>query len=163
MTDRDDALTDHPGTASRRAVLLGAGAVGAAGILAACGDDAPPATPQTTAPQATAPPAEPGGTPAGEGSVAADLTTADVPVGSGVIVQAKNAIVTQPTAGEFLGFTSTCTHMQCTLSSVVNDKINCMCHNSQFSIADGSVLRGPATQALPTKGVTVEGDQIFID
>ena len=162
MTDRDDALTDHPGTASRRAVLLGAGALGAAGILAACGDDAPPATPPNTGPATTAPGAEPGTTP-GEGSAAGDIAVADVPVGSGVIVPARNAIVTQPTAGEFMGFSSTCTHMQCTLASVVNDKINCSCHNSQFSIADGSVLRGPATQALPTKGVTVEGDRIFID
>jgi nitrite reductase/ring-hydroxylating ferredoxin subunit len=159
MTDRDDALTDHPGTASRRAVLLGAGALGAAGILAACGDEEPPATPQTTAPQA--PPAP--GAPPAEGTAEGDIAVADVPVGSGVIVQARNAIVTQPTAGEFMGFSSTCTHMQCTLASVVNDKINCSCHNSQFSIADGSVVRGPATQALPTKGVTVEGDRIFID
>ena len=67
MTDRDDALTDHPGLASRRAVLLGAGAVGAAGILAACGDDAPPAAPQTTAPETTAPQATaPGSAPAEE-------------------------------------------------------------------------------------------------
>ena len=159
MTDRDDALTDHPVLASRRAVLLGAGAVGAAGILAACGDDAPPATPQTTAtaPQATAP----GSVPAEE-DFAGDIAVADVPVGSGVIVQARNAIVTQPTAGEFMAYSSTCTHMACQLSSVDGDKINCMCHNSQFSVADGSVLRGPATEALRPLGVSVVGDQISI-
>jgi nitrite reductase/ring-hydroxylating ferredoxin subunit len=159
MTDRDDALADHPGTASRRAVILGAGAVGAASLLAACGDDTPPAT----APQAPPAPPEQGGNPPGEGSAMGDIAVTDVPVGSGIIVQARNAIVTQPAAGEFMGFSSTCTHMQCTLASVVNDKINCSCHNSQFSIVDGSVLRGPATEALPTKGVTVEGDRIFID
>ena len=73
-------------------------------------------------------------------------------MGSGVIVPGKNAVVTQPTAGEFLAFSATCTHMMCTLASVVNDKINCTCHNSQFSIADGSVVRGPATEPLPPKG-----------
>ena len=48
--------------------------------------------------------------------------------------------------------------------SVDGDKINCPCHNSQFSVADGSVLRGPATEALkPPKGVTGrEGDQLSI-
>ena len=164
MTDRNDALTDHSAALpSRRAVLLGAGALGAAGLLAACGDD-PPANPE--APQeagTTAPPATTGpeSTP-GEEPVAGDITMAQVPVGGGVIVQGKNVIVTQPTAGEFLAFSSTCTHMACQIASVVNDKINCSCHNSQFSIADGSVLRGPATEPLPPRGVTVNGDQLII-
>ena len=98
MTDRDDALTDHSAALpSRRAVLLGAGALGAAGLLAACGDD-PPADPEapqeagTTAPPATTAPES---TPGGE-SETGDITTAQVPVGSGVIVQARNAVVTQP-------------------------------------------------------------------
>ena len=110
-----------------------------------------------TAPQATAP----GSAPAEEDC--RRIAVADVPVGSGVIVQARNAVVTQPTAGEFMAYSSTCTHMMCQLSSVDGDKINCMCHNSQFSVADGSVLRGPATQALQPKGVSVVGDQIFIE
>jgi Rieske Fe-S protein len=155
--DRPDDGPEVQRATSRRSVLLGAGALGAAGILAACGDDsAPSSSPSTTgASTATAPgqteaPAEP------------DLTTAQVPVGGGVILTNKNVIVTQPTEGEFLAFAATCTHMQCQLSSILGDKITCDCHGSQFSIADGSVARGPATRPLPPRGVTVDGDSLIL-
>lgn len=84
--------------------------------------------------------------------------TADVPVGGGVITDA--VVVTQPTAGEFKGFSSTCTHQACQVGSVADRRIVCGCHGSAFSIEDGSVESGPARSPLPEIEITVEGDQV---
>lgn len=89
-------------------------------------------------------------------------TTADVEVGGGTIYADAKVVVTQPTAGEFKGFSSTCTHQGCTVSSVSDGTINCLCHGSKFSVKDGSVANGPATKALPEMPVTVTGDQIAL-
>ncbi|HEX6873264.1 MAG TPA: Rieske (2Fe-2S) protein, partial [Micromonosporaceae bacterium] len=87
-----------------------------------------------------------------------DIKVADVPVGGGLVVEGKNIVVTQPAAGTFKAFSATCTHQGCLVSSVSGDKIVCACHGSQFSAADGSVVRGPARQRLPARDVTVTGD-----
>lgn len=41
--------------------------------------------------------------------------------------------------------------------------IRCGCHGSQYSIEDGSVLNGPATQPLAEKSVSTQGDEISVD
>ena len=41
--------------------------------------------------------------------------------------------------------------------------IRCQCHGSRFSAVDGSVVNGPATQALPTAEVAVEGEDVSVD
>ncbi|WDZ84228.1 Rieske (2Fe-2S) protein [Micromonospora cathayae] len=158
MSD-DNGLT---GTRTRRALLTGAGAVGAAVVLAACGSDDEPAgsgaddTPTSAAPGSTAPSA-------GEtGAAEAIVGTAEVPVGGGVIFASKGVVVTQPTAGVFKGFSPICTHQRCPVSNVDGGTINCTCHNSKFSIEDGSVKSGPATKPLPAKEIVVQGDQISL-
>jgi len=88
------------------------------------------------------------------------VAAADVPVGGGVILGVAKVVVTQPSEGEFKGFSSTCTHQGCQVSSVTSDAILCACHNSSFSIDDGSVLGGPATAPLPSVAVAVDGDQV---
>jgi Rieske Fe-S protein len=120
----------------RRALLGGAAAVP---LVAACGG--------TSAPEAP----KPGETVA---------RTADVPVGGGVITGA--VVVTQPEKGTFKAFSSTCTHQHCTVSSVDDGIIHCACHGSEFSITDGSVVHGPATEPLPAEQVEVEGDSIVL-
>lgn len=92
-------------------------------------------------------------------SGAALASTADVPVGGGLIV--RDVVITQPTAGTFTAFSSTCTHQGCTVSSVANGTINCSCHGSSFSIADGSVRGGPAPLPLAPRAVTVSGTSIL--
>jgi Rieske Fe-S protein len=82
-----------------------------------------------------------------------------VPVGGGLILAKQSVVITQPTKGEFKGFSSTCTHMGCTVGSV-SDTINCPCHGSTFSIEDGSVVGGPATSGLPAKELVVDGGSI---
>ena len=131
----------------RQQVLRGAGLVLTAGALAACGNsDKASADGQAPA----APPPATG---------AAIAKKSDVPVGSGVIV--GDVVVTQPTAGVFKGFSSTCPHRGCAVNKVVNGTIDCPCHGSTFSL-DGAVLTGPATQPLEAKAVTIQGDSIVL-
>lgn len=120
----------------RRAVLAGA----AIAPLAACGNagKTPAAAPPTTG-QALSP-------------------AADVPVGSGIIVH--GTLITQPTAGVFEGFVARCTHAGCSLGLKDNVAV-CPCHGSRFKL-DGSVDRGPATEPLAPRAVTVSNGEIVV-
>ena len=69
--------------------------------------------------------------------------TSEVPVGGGKIFTADKVVVTQPTAGEFKAFSAMCTHQGCPVSKIEGNEIDCTCHGSKFSIADGSVHEGP--------------------
>lgn len=151
---------------SRRAMLAGAGAVGASALLAACGTDdggslADGDGGATTAPTTSAPTSK---APAGNGNDAADklADTADIPENGGKIFKDKGVVVTQPASGTFKGFTATCTHAGCTVANVKNGTINCGCHGSQFSVEDGSVQKGPATQGLDEVSIKVDGDSITL-
>lgn len=97
----------------------------------------------------------------GSGMTGALASTADVPEGSGVIFADEGVVVTQPTAGEFKAFSTTCTHQGCAVSDVT-DTIVCPCHNSTFALTDGAPLGGPATAPLEEIAITVEGDQIVL-
>jgi Rieske Fe-S protein len=88
--------------------------------------------------------------------------TSDIPVGGGAIFADKQVVVTQPKKGTFKAFTSICTHQGCQVAEVANGTINCPCHGSKFSIADGSVVHDPAPQPLPGKKITVSGDSILL-
>lgn len=156
-------------TLSRRTVLGGAAALAGAAVLAGCGSDD-----SAEADGADAEGADVDGADEGDDSDASSadgddttteggdglIATSEVPVGGGVIVGAAQVVVTQPTEGEFKGFSSTCTHQGCQVTSVDADVITCACHNSKFSIEDGSVLGGPASTPLPEVDVAVSGDQV---
>lgn len=155
------------GGPSRRAVLTGAGALGATVVLAACGTDAAETTPAPAGAGATTQPAATGGAtgePSGGadagGSATALAKKADVPVGGALIISAKKLVVTQPTAGDFKAFSAICTHQGCPVSKVDGDVIVCTCHNSRFSIEDGSVKGGPAKGPLKEASIKVDGDDI---
>jgi Rieske Fe-S protein len=90
------------------------------------------------------------------------IRTSDIPVGGGTIYPDLEVVVTQPTRGEFKAFSAICTHQGCTVGQVAHGTIDCPCHGSEFSVKDGSVVRGPATQPLPEKRVTVNGDRIRV-
>jgi len=99
----------------------------------------------------------PAATSAAAGQVLA--TTAEVPVGSGVI--AHGTLISQPTAGVFEGFVARCTHAGCALG-LRDGKAICPCHGSRFNL-DGSVAQGPATEPLASRQVTVRGGEIVAD
>jgi Rieske Fe-S protein len=86
--------------------------------------------------------------------------TSDVPVGGGKILADKKIVITQPRAGSFQAFTAVCTHQGCTVSSVSGGTVNCPCHGSKFSIANGSVVAGPAPSALAPVSIKVQGTSI---
>ncbi|MDO3704783.1 Rieske (2Fe-2S) protein [Micromonospora sp. C28SCA-DRY-2] len=155
----DDQELTGPVTQTRRALLTGAGAVGAAVVLAACGgeDSGDGSAPTSGGPAVPSSGDAGGGDRQGAQSLA---RTADVPVGGGVVLAAEGVVITQPSAGEFKGFDPICTHQGCPVTNVDGGTINCTCHGSKFSIADGSVKAGPATKPLAPKDVKVTGDQI---
>ena len=139
----------------RQQVIRGAGLVLTTGALAACGGGADQSADKTAASSeavTTPPPAEVKGGPIAK--------TADVPVGSGVIVD--DVVVTQPVAGEFKGFSAKCTHKGCTVNKVADGTIDCPCHGSKFNL-DGTVAKGPATAPLESKPVSVQGDSIVLE
>lgn len=91
------------------------------------------------------------------------VTTTDaVPVGGGVIVPAHGVVVTQPVAGTFRAFSSTCTHLGCAVRAVAAGTISCFCHGSRFRITDGSVAGGPAPEPLPERRITVVAGSIHL-
>ena len=140
----------------RQKVLIGAGVGLLASVLAACttygkkpeasGDSATTQAAPTT-----------GGTAPEQSTVI--TKTSEVPVGSGVIV--GEVVVTQAAAGDFKGFSSTCTHAGCAVNEVVDGKIICPCHGSKFNL-DGSVANGPATKPLASQPIAVQGDSIVL-
>jgi len=86
--------------------------------------------------------------------------TADIPVGGGKILADKKIVVTQPQAGSFKAFTAVCTHQGCIVDTVTGGTINCPCHGSKFSIANGSVITGPATCPLAPVSIKAQGTSI---
>jgi len=153
---------------SRRTVLACAGAACAA-VLAGCArydsNNGGVAGSQPT--QASSSAAAPAGSgAAGSGSAAASsgppvlAKTADIPVGGGKILAGKKIVITQPQAGSFHAFTAVCTHQGCIVSTVSGGTINCPCHGSKFSIANGSVVNGPAASPLAPVSIQVEGTSI---
>ena len=85
-----------------------------------------------------------------------------MPVGGGKIFKAEKVMVTQPSEGEFKAFSTVCTHQGCPITKLDGDEIDCSCHGSRFSIADGSVVNGPATKPLEELKVTVKGDNLTV-
>ena len=156
MQQNDRAGQPAPQGTSRRSILGAAAAVGAVGVVAACGGGGS-STPAASTTGADSP-AGSSSPPAGD---AAALTpTADVPVGSGVILADAKVVVTQPKTGQFKGFSSTCTHMRCQVTGISGGRITCPCHGSSYSIVDGSVQGGPAPRPLPAVAIKVEGDEV---
>lgn len=146
---------------TRRAVVTGSGVLAASAALAACStyDDQP--SPGRTAP------AESGDSPAsGSGAPASGerlAATSAIPVGGGTVFADQEVVVTQPTRGTFKAFSATCPHQGCAVNKVANGTIDCPCHGSKFSIADGSVKQGPARQGLEARQVTVSGSDLLLE
>jgi Rieske Fe-S protein len=162
----------RPNAVSRRIALSGAATVGLGlPLLAACGDDgggaeggSTPASDPSKSPSSPAPRSEPPATaptPARMASAEGLLSTADVPVGGGVVIGDSEVVITQPRKGDFKAFTAICTHAGCIVGGVT-DTINCPCHGSTFSIEDGSPTGGPAPSPLAEVPISVDGGQISL-
>ncbi|MEV6960540.1 Rieske (2Fe-2S) protein [Streptomyces sp. NPDC051207] len=148
-----------PGPA-RRTVVAAVGAAGFAAALTACGSDDGSSPDAGTSPDGSSSGGAGTESPGGSGVVLAK--TSDIPEGGGKVFKEQGVVVTQPTAGTFKAFSAKCTHQGCAVSGVADGVIVCPCHNSTFSVSDGSVRKGPATKPLPAERITVEGDSISL-
>lgn len=147
---------------SRRGVIRGAAVGGLAlPLLAACGDDA--AAPTDTESSGAVSPGANGSSSGGSSSGGGEVTVAksDVPVGGGTIID-SSVVVTQPAEGEFKAFTAICTHQNCPVTDVTDGKIHCNCHQSYYSVDDGSVISGPAPAPLEEFSVSDKGDDLVV-
>ena len=172
MTDvqtQPEATCRHErgGSATRRAVFGGAGALGAACVLAACGTDQTGSSGNNEPGYTNNPlPAGSKGTDGsgsttgsgnnGGGTVLAAVS--EVPEGGGVIK--GDYVITQPQSGTFKAFSKVCTHAGCDVNKVDGGVINCPCHNSSFNIETGEPTGGPANAPLPETKVKKDGDNI---
>jgi Rieske Fe-S protein len=90
------------------------------------------------------------------GTVAGGVVSVNVGAGS-PLASVGGAALIQSSGGSFLAartgqntfmvLTAVCTHEGCTVSGFQNSTCVCPCHGSQFATS-GSVVRGPASQAL---------------
>ncbi len=132
---------------NRRQALSGAAAAGiGVPLLAACGSE-------TGEPVRAKPATE-------SGQVLAK--TSDVAVGACLVFPDQKVVLAQPSEGTFTCFSAVCTHQGCLVSTSSEGDIPCTCHGSNFSLEDGSVLKGPATTALPKVEIEVDGDRITV-
>jgi Rieske Fe-S protein len=83
---------------------------------------------------------------------------ARVPVGGGLIT---SGLVLVRDGNNVRAFSSTCTHLGCTVSKVSGGKILCPCHGSVFNATTGAVLQGPASKPLPAVQVTVTNGEVY--
>jgi len=142
-----DEQHQRPPEPDRRSVLRGGAVIGLGlPLLAACGTGGPQAALHAGAQARSAGPL---------------VQASAVPVGGGKILGDQQIVVTQPSEGDYKAFSAVCTHMQCLVTTVKDGLIICPCHGSEFSIKDGSVVRGPAAAPLPSVEVEVEHGEVL--
>jgi Rieske Fe-S protein len=150
----------------RRVVLQVSGLAAVGGLVVACGSSA--AGGASSAASSAAPSSAgsaAAGSPVASSSAGGSTVltpTADVPLKGGVILPDMAVVVTQPSAGTYKAFSAICTHQGCLVGSVDNNEIICPCHGARYSAEDGSVLQGPAQEALAQGPVAVEGGNVVL-
>lgn len=136
----------------RRAVLAAIpGVVVLPGILSACGMTGPP-EPASTVQQTTSVP-EPATVPASEVPVG---TAKQVEVGEGRV------IIAQPSEGEFVAYSATCTHQGGIVQVVEDLHLRCPLHGAEFDATDGANTRDPAPRPLDVVPISESDGQLTI-
>lgn len=126
--------------------VAGAGA-GSAVLLSACGSRDGTGTAEPVAPS----------TPVDAGAVE------DIPVGSAVKVDQEGvqAVVGRPDRDTVAAFSPVCPHQGCMVAP--REKLYvCPCHSSEFDLATGEVLAGPAESGLTPYPVMVQDGRIVL-
>ena len=129
---------------SRRTLLGAAGALGAVGLLSACGGGggAPAVAQSSSAP---------------EDPVITDLATLRKD-GAVAFDSASGKAIVVMVGDQVVAFSSVCTHSGCTVDWDAGDElIACPCHGSKYDPSDGAkVVAGPAPRPLPKVEVVVD-------
>src|SRR5687768_9668621 len=67
--------------------------------------------------------------------------------------------------GNPYAFDDTCTHMGCSLARgrLEGTTVTCACHGSQFDVASGAVLRGPAQRPVRSRDARIVGEELLAE
>lgn len=86
-----------------------------------------------------------------------------------VLVRLPEAEMTPETrarsAGGVVAYSAICTHQACDVKTWLSKEkvLVCFCHSSKFNLFDdGKVVAGPASRALPSVPLKLDGDQIVL-
>jgi Rieske Fe-S protein len=155
--------TPTTGSRSRRDVLCGVlvALVAPGALVAACSDSGS----GSDSGSSTGSGSDSGGATPAPGGTAQGLTAlADIPDGSGLIVDGPDGgkILLARTGDEVTAYNAACTHMGTVVAAPKNGVSVCPSHGSEFDAATGAVKKGPATTPLATVEVKVEGGQVVL-
>jgi Rieske Fe-S protein len=144
----------------RRTALGGLVAVSATVTLAACA--AEPEVAETTPPSATVETETESPAPSSDGFLLGNADEVMVGMGKKFMVDEQlTVLVTQPKAGDFRGFSATCTHAGCIVNGVEDGQIACGCHGARFNVETGAAEAGPARSALGRIPIELRGSELY--
>ncbi|WP_449372557.1 Rieske (2Fe-2S) protein [Arthrobacter psychrolactophilus] len=72
-----------------------------------------------------------------------------------------DVILFRPDETTILAYTDICTHAGCKVAPH-NEDFKCPCHGSVFKGSDGTVISGPAKEALPRFAAAIDGEWITV-
>lgn len=144
------AATVGPCTQRRTVLAALPGIVLLPGIVSACGMTEP-AQPASTVQQTTT-------------VEETTISAAEVPVGTAKQFKAggDTVIVAQPTEGEFVAFSATCTHQGGIVQVVQDLSLRCPLHGAEYDATDGRNTRAPAPRPLDSIPVTESGGKLTL-
>ncbi len=89
----------------------------------------------------------------------------EVADGAALLIKGEKPIAIFHVGDELFATDDTCTHAKFSLADgyVEGDEVVCALHEARFCLRTGRVLSPPATVALRTYPVRVEGGEVFIE
>ncbi len=94
------------------------------------------------------------------------IRVSDLPEGTMSAIDLKGThILLAKIGGEVTAVSGVCTHQETDLGLgfMVEDRVVCPLHLSQFSLKSGEVMNPPAEVPLKRFNVKIEGDTIFVE
>ncbi|MEO5633546.1 Rieske (2Fe-2S) protein [Gaiella sp.] len=91
-----------------------------------------------------------------------DLGPADLADGELRAATAEGlTLVVARSEGRYVAFETWCSHEECPLSDgwIEGAAVRCACHGALFSLTDGTVLEGPALEAIIVVEASVTADE----
>jgi 3-phenylpropionate/trans-cinnamate dioxygenase ferredoxin component len=91
--------------------------------------------------------------------------TDEIADGSALQIKGQIPIAIFHVGNEFFATDDTCTHAKFSLAEgyLEGDEVVCALHEARFCLRTGRVLTPPATIALKTYRVRIEGGEVFIE